>query len=559
MEELEDTDIVYITSHGEKFHIDLNCLYIQGKKTKNLSLKKAKEMGKAPCKGCCFNNNNNFQQNNNKNENKKKLKNKNYYFYQKQNKKQNPKNKYVKNFINSEDADNIIFNNSLSNSQQLDNKNEIKIINNENNESDSNEDEKEKVININSSKEDEKENYSQKEERKNESCVDYNNNKFNTNKKENENKFDNTSQNKNNLNNNISNSSNNSDSSDNNSEINEKKNLKKNIQNNNNNKIININNNNYTNNENMIENENYGNIQNFLEKQKDKNINVNYNFYNEKKIENEKSVYDESDFYGNVPKNSIESYKKPLINDKAKLSPIFSSNNSINKNDIQQNQLNQYALYKNNNIENNFYYKLNCGKNDMFVLEETYYSAKTLSFEKKNEIIEENSINEKEINGREFVSNGNYKFKFEMNPLNEENNSFTKISVGFKIKYQNSQDIHCIIDEKLINMQNINFKIGSLYDSLKLQKHFMIFKKTGIINVLLNITKGKFFVVGKDELIKRKQNIFLNKINTEIFFIKNFYPIPIRCLKCIEPIFHFDKKSLKNFEIKINDKRIKYI
>ena len=186
----------------------------------------------------------------------------------------------------------------------------------------------------------------------------------------------------------------------------------------------------------------------------------------------------------------------------------------------------------------------------MGILENTYNNAKILLFGKSN-ILNQNL--DKEING-----NGCYMFKFEISPLKEDNNNnnYIEIEVGFTINYINTQDMNLIIDEKLINKQKINFKIGSLNDIVKIEKKLIIFHYTGIVYALINIKLGKFFIIGNEELCKRKNNIFLNKTNTEIFFIKNFYPISNNILKDIEPVFIFNKKDLQNFDIIINDKKI---
>lgn len=62
------------------------------------------------------------------------------------------------------------------------------------------------------------------------------------------------------------------------------------------------------------------------------------------------------------------------------------------------------------------------------------------------------------------------------------------------------------------------------------------------------------FIIGNEELNKRKNKEFLDKNNTEIFFITNYSPkFDSFYLENIEPIFNFDRKDLKYFEIKIND------
>ena len=259
--------------------------------------------------------------------------------------------------------------------------------------------------------------------------------------------------------------------------------------------------------------------------------------------------------------SSIISEKKSGGGENFQINPINlnlnSNSNCLNVNNIRQFQFqqNQYVSLAKKAINyNNYNLKLNCQKNDMFFLQETYNNAILLSFEKS--ILFDN-IADNKINGNGLAFKDSYMFTFEITPIKEEINGYLKIEVGFKIKYINIQDMNLIIDEKLINKEYINFQIGSLYDSLKIKKKLIIFKRTSIIYILINISRGKFFIIGKEELLKRKQNIFLNKTNTETFFIKNFFPIASISLKNIEPIFNFDKNDLKYYDIKINDKKIK--
>ena len=86
------------------------------------------------------------------------------------------------------------------------------------------------------------------------------------------------------------------------------------------------------------------------------------------------------------------------------------------------------------------------------------------------------------------------------------------------------------------------------------QKKLIIFNSTGVAHVIININKGKFFIVGEEEIENNKRNIFLNEKNTGIFFTKNFVPFDSECLEKIEPIFiNYKSKQIK-FEIKLNNK-----
>ena len=509
---MEENKIVYITTYGEKYHTNINCFSIRGRKTIEISLFQAKKQSKTHCKVCDVENYNFFQ-------NIKNQKNKNYY--QNKNKKFYDKKKNIKNFINSEDADNIIFN-SISNIPN-DEENKISnfIINNNNNIDVSIEDKKDKI-------------FDKFEEKKN--ISNDSNDIINTNK---------NTENKNNKiginnNNNIIKESKNllKSNSFNDSEINQNK-L---IENNGKNDVI----------KNIYKDKNNKNIDNINNVNNFNNINNKKNIFlsnNNNIIENEKFAYDEKDDSEDIIQENIINDKKndDIIN----INCQFPTNNFPNiKNDIENCQLKENYLNKNNNINcYNSNYKL-CGKNDMFLLEETLYTSNLLlSFEKPNIL--------KEVNSNGFIKNGNYRFSFQIILLKEDNNIQIELEVGFEIKYINYQDMCLIKDDHLTNKENINFKIGSLYDSLIMKKHFIIFKNTGIINVIINISRGKFFIIGEDELNKRKQNIFLDKNNTQIFFFKNFYPISSIHLKNVKPIFNYDKKVSKYVQIKVNDKTIK--
>ena len=115
------------------------------------------------------------------------------------------------------------------------------------------------------------------------------------------------------------------------------------------------------------------------------------------------------------------------------------------------------------------------------------------SFEKINAL--------KEANSNGFIKNGNFRFNFQIIQLKEDNNIPIELEVGFEIKYINYQDMNLIIDEHLINKENIGFKIGSLYDSLIMNKHFIVFKNRLYIFYVyrwnrIKILEKKYFSIG---------------------------------------------------------------
>ena len=543
---MEDSQKVYITHHGRKYHNNKNCstLY-KNPSLITLSLIEAKAKKKSPCK-VCYNNNNNFNYNNKYNNYNNKYNN-NKYFYKKKFEKKNIPN----NFINSDDADDEIF----------DSKNYTKIEQNITNEK----------------KEEEK-----KEEEKKENFEDNNLIKEEgktANNLEDINIYSIDNIDKKMLNEITVSSISNYDLLKNN--LDKDKYIKKNIEEekftNNINKEESKNMKNNINNEkskNIASITNQKNISKKIQKliEKDKKRYNEINEYYERQNGNELSIEDKnnnviSDDIINSDSNESKSSdsssesniiieQKPEEKNSIEISDINSKENFLspmNFSPLQQCYVNQYLSLKiNNQNYNNYNIKLNIQKNDMSIMSEIYNNATILSFEKN--ILNEN-IYDSQINGKGLSFKDMYMFKFEISPLKgEEIKNFMKIEIGVKIKYINIQDINLIIDEQLMDKKNINFKIGSLYDSLIIKKKLLICKRTGIIYALININKGKFFITGKEELEKRKLNIFLNKTNTETFFIKNFTPIAVSCVKNIEPIFNYNKNYLKNFEIKINDK-----
>ena len=153
--------------------------------------------------------------------------------------------------------------------------------------------------------------------------------------------------------------------------------------------------------------------------------------------------------------------------------------------------------------------------------------------------------------------NDSYMFKFEISTLKKNHKIFLKIKVGFKLEYINSKDLNLLKDDNSINKENMKYQLGSLCDILKLEKYLEIFKNTGIVYALINISKGKFFIIGKKDFDIRKQKKFLDRKNAEIFYLQNFLSITTSSLKSIKPSFHFDKKYLKYFDIKFNGKTLK--
>ena len=291
--------------------------------------------------------------------------------------------------------------------------------------------------------------------------------------------------------------------------------------------------------------------------------------YNENNINNDLLVNSNKNAHSKIPEN--------LKNEEKKINNIYenlvekhnlscSNNNSEIKSNpnestlfhskinlLNTNQLNRYTYLKEKNKEFNDNNLELCKKNEIACIQETYYNATILSFNSQK-VVDVNS-NEKKEN--EELTKDSYKFSFQITRkenINDNMNEYLNIEVGFKINYINIEDMNLVIDEKFINEENIKYEIGSLYDNLIIKKKLIIFHNTGVVHVIININKGKFFIVGDKEIEKNKQNISLNEKITGIFFYKNFLPFDCEYLEKIEPIFINHKSKQTKFEIKLNNK-----
>ena len=187
-----------------------------------------------------------------------------------------------------------------------------------------------------------------------------------------------------------------------------------------------------------------------------------------------------------------------------------------------------------------------CGTGDMDILRETDEENFCIPFHRQKDL----------YNNKELFKNlqlGKYKYTFEISNL--KGNTYVEIVVGFKIVYKNSLDIN-FYDKKLIKYPNKKFKIGTSKDELIVKKYLIIGDDTNKVYVFMNVKKGKFFIIGKEELEKRRKNTYLTKENTEIFFIKNCGPVFYCEMESVEPIFEFDESTLMKCDIKFNGKKI---
>ena len=516
---MENKEFVYVTTHGEKYHKNKYCIYILGRQQSEIDLEEAKRQKKQPCKSCSidfvnnnFNSNNNYKYNNNRNWNYNKNKN---------------KNKIKTNFINSIDADNIILNDlSQSNINKIDDEND-KISENTNNDNKNNIS-NEKII------------YHKREPS---ADTDFKGIDFNLEK------LSNLS-----INDNMNNDSN---FIFDNSNININSIIINNINNNKNENIFF--NKNYKNNNKGIYNSN--SIQNLIQRDIEKDKGKKFKYYkkydlnqleNEKSLVNRKKNIENNAIFDIDNKNNDISYINNNSNRNNDYDNIFNLFSSYTSNSLYLTNM-QYLFNYFNNINNNNH--INSKKDEMNLLDETHKNAQFLLIEDSslsNGGLNNNSKNQDNIMNNESSQKGCYMYKLEINKIkdnNEDDDILGKISIGFELEYINISDMNIIVDENMINKENKDIKIGAICENDEIKKNIIIFKNTGIIYILININKGKMFIVDKGQLEKRENN--------EIFYVKNFNPINIYFLKSIRPILHCSKSVFNNFEIKINDKLIK--
>ena len=82
-------------------------------------------------------------------------------------------------------------------------------------------------------------------------------------------------------------------------------------------------------------------------------------------------------------------------------------------------------------------------------------------------------------------------------------------------------------------------------------------KKTNKINAFINIDKGKFFVVGDEELneLINKDDFDLPE-NLNLLYLCNCQNVPLEHIIEVRPILKYNKKDINFAEIIMNGKKI---
>ena len=204
--------------------------------------------------------------------------------------------------------------------------------------------------------------------------------------------------------------------------------------------------------------------------------------------------------------------------------------------------------------------KLNLNKDDLDILIKTSEIAKLLPLE--NSIFQFNNISQisnlinQENNGIKILNNSknnkidknlngmnnnifneSFKFTFEINPKNQSK-FYTKIEVGFEIEFIDEEDDINNNNLEEEDESNDNSILSSISQKLSVLRQLKIKKKTNVINVLINVKEGKFFVVGNKEFNGKNDKELLSSKNNNILYIWNFQKINPSQIKQIIPIFY---------------------
>lgn len=256
-------------------------------------------------------------------------------------------------------------------------------------------------------------------------------------------------------------------------------------------------------------------------------------------------------------KNNRNSFENYCNNSKEKQNEPF--------NKINNNTFNTPKLNKTDFIDKKKNKKLNWKINDIKLLSETNSSAKLIYLNKNIvELNNSNNMSENENMSSTFSTrivanknhihenNENYKFFFDVNPINEKN--AIKISVGFEIDLVDESDINVVNDDG--EFINDGIKLGSISETIVIMRNLIIYNNSKKIHVLINLTKGKFFIVGENELEKKITKKYLDRDNYEIMYLRNFNKIIANQIRSVRPIFKYNKEDLKYANIELNGLKI---
>ena len=297
------------------------------------------------------------------------------------------------------------------------------------------------------------------------------------------------------------------------------------------------------------------------EDEKDENNNININ---NKRIENEKEDENDNNNINNNINENEYNYNNININNKVNEKEEANDNNNINiNNNIDENEKEEEKEViiennkNNNSIENMKKLKyflnpnlpkkdLNWTSKDFIILKETNSSSSLIFFHDTSPIADPFDKNINILSKKtDKIDKGFFKFKFEITPYKELKEPM-QISIGFEINYFEEEN----------KLKKENTKMNLFYETISIIQNFVVYKKTNLVHVFINIPNGKLFVLGDDELKKRNNKIFLNSENTEIIFLKNFKGIQKEFIKDVRAIFKYNKNCLKlvNIDLLNNDK-----
>ena len=268
-----------------------------------------------------------------------------------------------------------------------------------------------------------------------------------------------------------------------------------------------------------------------------------------------------------------EERKKDILNDKEKNNKFINNfENSKNQKSLNKSKstselkTNSFYIYINSDISSKNKNSNNT-KNDNYKI--SSYSSSNIK-DRNNQIEKEkNNINithEKilpNINNiilgkkKNNIQNEIYKFSFKIIPKNHIKINI-KIELGFEIIFTDENISENNSEEESVDSSQDKITLGHTYQKYYISKILIIHKKTNNIGVLIDISKGKFFIINnnfeENSNMKDEKSFSIEKNN--ILSVTKFKNISHDIIKEVNPIFKYNCKDLNIVDILFNGKLI---
>ena len=250
----------------------------------------------------------------------------------------------------------------------------------------------------------------------------------------------------------------------------------------------------------------------------------------------------------NFDKNYISDSKKKNIN--INISKKEQKNNTFY---INNNSNNTYKSNINNYNKNNY---ISSSSSKINIINENYFEEndiiKTINETYKNATILSNINIEKTIEEISKNNNGSFIFCFKIIPK-RQNLININIKFGYKFVYFEDKYYDNIPEEESSEISDDSIILSQTYTSNILYQ-LNLRKRTNYIDVLINFSKGKFFVIKNKEDFKINYNINISQKKYSILSISDCPKIPFENLKSIYPKFKYNPSDINIVDIIINGK-----